>query len=89
MLQEGIPVAVGSGDSEVLQLLLAEPDGTPGLAEKVDGVSVGAALEVSVNIANELETLVAKLTVELGVLGRLLDVCSSPVIDVRALSELI
>lgn len=89
MLQDGIPVAVGIGDSEVLQLLLAEPDGTPELAEKVDGISVGTVLEVAVNIVTELETLAAKLNVELGAPKKLLDVCSPLVTCVKALSELI
>lgn len=93
MLQEGIPVAVGSGGSEVFQLLLAENDATLELAEKAvsvsAGVSVDKVLYVAVNVFNELEKLVAKLIVELGVPGRLLDVCSPLVICVRALSELI
>lgn len=89
MLQEGIPVAVGSGGSEVFQLLLAENDATSELAERIVGVSVGAALEVAVNTVNELERLVANLTVELGAPGRLLGVCSPLVICVRVLPELV
>lgn len=44
---------------------------------------------MAVNIVDELERFVAKLSVELGAPGKLLDVCSPLVNCVRALSELI